>query len=111
MPTVVRSLKIDKLLPVDRLVGEHVRVAIVKGATQEHPTKRQREELSMPVNSFEDAIEEVRKRDECSRTEAMTEARRRHPELYRSYQQEDLERAQKARADPAADAAIRKFHQ
>jgi hypothetical protein len=49
--------------------------------------------IQKAARDFDGKVNEIKKRDNCTRTEAFSKARKEHPELFKSYQGEDGEAA------------------
>lgn len=98
---IMEDFRIDEISAVDRPAQKGARARIMK---------RQTEDAKM---EFQKRVDEIRKRDDCSQTEAMSKAREEFPDEYEAYQREGAASGREAIAkmhrNPRASDPVREF--
>ena len=104
---ILEKIKIDEISAVDKPAMEDALVTIMKRAEPTmnylndledavlvlrdridvlNKTLADRPERARPSQDFDEVVAAIRKRDNCSGTAAMSEARKSHPALFAQYQ-------------------------
>ncbi len=80
---ILEEIKIDEISGVDKPAQQHALVTIMKRAPEgiEDTPNKQKE----PPMQFDQTVETIRKRDNCSRTEALRKARFEAPDSFAAY--------------------------
>jgi hypothetical protein len=88
---ILTDFVIDKIAAVDNPCNEHARVAIIKRAelpdddSEEERRMRVEREVEKMANDFPMLVQEVQKRDRCTRSEALTRAATENPGAVAAY--------------------------
>jgi hypothetical protein len=105
MATRLENLKINEISFVDRGANKGARVTIYKAAAKLNPLLKATANPLMPVtkqapSTLEEAARRIQLRDGCSRTEAMTRARRAFPDLLALHEAQGRNPVGKQRGSP-----------
>lgn len=123
---ILEELQIDEISGVDRPCQEHALVTIMKRATEPpedvaNGTKKPPMEFEQaapvanktiaPAMEFEQAVAVIRKRDNCSRTSALSKARLENPGSFTVYRETedggtDFDKLVQAEVDSGAPLAV-----
>ena len=100
---IMRAFSINEVSAVDFPAQAGARLAILKRKYSPQGRDPHREPTTDggEPTTFDAATAMIRGRDQCTRTEAMTAARREYPELYQAYQSDGLAAEQQHRAQVA----------
>lgn len=103
---ILRKFQLDEITAVDRPAQEHTRMALVKRDNSQEWDERRFEKVigdePLSFATFEDAVEQISKLHGGSLAQAMSRAASAYLRLLREYNEEGLERVEKA-ARGAAD--------
>jgi len=76
MKRILKEIRLDRIAAVDRPCVEGAVATLIKRV----------EPMPRSFGSFEQAVETIRKREGCSRADAMSKARRRYPAAFAEFQ-------------------------
>jgi len=93
---ILKQIHIDEISAVTRGANKHARMVLMK-----------RDDSPTGFDSFQDAIDAIRRAEGCSRTDALSAAARSYPDLLRKQQDDSDKQIAKAAAEAAPRPVVK----